>query len=287
MPRAERGAIRALQRYAFGGRSVAVFEYGLDPACRYGWGSPPHLGLLEILAAGERVYAATIESLLTYEGELSSIPNGRHVAPGSLSWDNDYWGGLDAVVLYASLCARRPRTYLEIGSGFSTMFARRAIESHGLATRVVSIDPSPRTDIDGLCDEVIRRPLAEADTAMFGRLEPGDMVVLDGTHNVFMNSDTVVAFLEVLPAIPPGVLVAVDDIFLPWDYPPTWTGRWYAEQYLLATMLLAGTPGWSVRFPAWYVTNESALVERLDPLWRHVLTPVGKVAKSFWMERQP
>jgi hypothetical protein len=150
---------------------------------------------------------------------------------------------------------------------------------------VVSIDPAPRADIDGVADVVIRQPLQDASLGVFDQLTPGDIVVIDGSHTAFMGGDTVVAFLEVLPRIPPGVLVAIDDIFLPWDYPPTWVGRWYGEQYLLATMLLAGLPGWEVVFPAWFVTNESAERDRLDPVWRWVEGTAGRVAKSFWMER--
>jgi hypothetical protein len=264
---------------------VAVFEYPLNPIPRFGWGKPPHAGICRLLAAGEERYAETIRSLLDYEGDIQMIPNQRQ-PDGSLSWDNDYWGGVDAVAHYGFLCERRPATYLEVGSGYSTMFARRAVTDHGLPTRIVSIDPHPRAEIDRLCDEVIRHPLEEADLSVFSTLKDGDVVVIDGTHTAFMNSDTVVAFLEILPLIPPGVLVCIDDVFLPWDYPPTWGGRWYGEQYLLATMLLSEGPGWSVVFPGWYLTNESKLASQLDPLWAHVTPATGKLAKSFWLERQ-
>ena len=167
---------------------------------------------------------------------------------------------MDAVVDYTFLCQRRPSTYLEVGSGYSTMFARRAITDHDRPTR--------------------------SDLSLLTRLEPGDVLVLDGTHTAFMNSDSVVAFLDVLPFINSGVPVVIDDIFLPSDYPPTWEGRWYGEQYLLATMLLAGAAGWTVRFPSWYVVNDSALAARLEPVWPDTLTHFGKVAKSFWIERQ-
>jgi hypothetical protein len=237
-----------------------------------------------MLAGNDDRYAQTVSGFFDYEEDIRRIPKTPREA-GEISWDNDYWGGMDAVAHYSFLCRRRPALYLEIGSGYSTLFAKRAVNDHDLPTRIVSIDPHPRAEIDRLCDEVIRAPLEDTDLAVFSDLKPGDVVVVDGTHTVFMNSDTVVAFLEVLPAIPPGVLVCIDDVFLPWDYPPTWAGRWYGEQYLLAGMLLCGMPGWSLVFPGWYVTNESPLKGQLDPLWHHVMPAAGKVAKSFWMER--
>jgi hypothetical protein len=275
--------LKALQRTT-GDRSVAVFEYRLNPKVRYGWGSPPHGGLLSLLAKDEERYRATVRGFFEYEDDIRRIPNGPQ-PEGMLSWDNAYWGGMDAVAHYSFLCQRRPETYLEVGSGYSTRFARRAVNDHHLPTRIISIDPYPRADIDAICDVVIRKPLEETDITPFSKLKPGDVVVIDGTHTGFMNSDTVVAFLELLPAIPQGVLVCIDDVFLPWDYPPTWAGRWYGEQYLLASMLLAGAIGWSVLFPGWYLTNESAIKTELNPLWRHVMPAAGKVAKSFWLER--
>jgi len=237
-----------------------------------------------VLAAGEARYEGVLNSFLAYEEDLSRIPGGRSV-DGRLTWQNDYWGGLDAVALYAFISERRPATYLEIGSGFSTMFARRAIDDHGLATRIISVDPQPRAEIDALVDRSIRTPLEASDLSLFSELTAGDILVLDGSHCAFMNSDAVVAFLDVLPKISPGVLVCIDDIFLPWDYPPGWEQRWYGEQYLLAAMLLCGAPGWSPVFPAWYVTQESPLKAKLDRLWALVLPADGKHAKSFWMER--
>ena len=283
--RAETILTQGLQR-AVGDRSVAVFEYPLHPSARYGWGAPPHVGLCRVLGAGEERYDQTIRRLLDHADDFRGIPGGRR-HDGGLSWDNDYWGGVDAAVHYVNLCEREPKTYIEVGSGYSTMFARRAIEDHHLATRLVSIDPTPRAEIDAICDEVIRKPLEEADLTIFGSLQPGDIVVIDGTHTAFMNSDTVVAFIELLPAIPPGVLVCIDDIFLPWDYPPSWIGRWYGEQYLLACLLLDGAPGWTVQFPAWYLTQEYGQRDRFDPLWRHFQPANGEYAKSFWMERDP
>jgi hypothetical protein len=48
------------------------------------------------------------------------------------------------------IASKRPKQYFEIGSGNSTKFARQAIRDHG-ATRIVSIDPSPRAEIDAIC----------------------------------------------------------------------------------------------------------------------------------------
>lgn len=276
--------VLSLAQRSFRPRNLIVSEYELHPAARYGWGLPPHAGLLELFHNREDESQGTIESLMRFVEELRRIPGGRD-APDGLSWDNDWWGGLDAMVLYTSLRDRNAERYVEIGSGHSTKFTRRAITDCGLRTLVTSIDPHPRADIDDVCDVVIRKPLEEVDMCVFSSLSAGDIVVMDGSHTALMNSDAVVFFLEILPLLPRGVLVAIDDIFLPWDYPPQWTDRWYGEQYLLASMLLFGAANWSLRFPAWYLTQDSDTKHRFRPFWDHIRPSHGEYAMSFWMER--
>jgi Methyltransferase domain len=263
--------------------TAAVLEYPFQPASRWGWGRPPHAGLTDLFGRHEEDYRRTIDGLDRYLPQLAGV--GRQPSPGQPCWDNGYWTGLDAVLHYGFLVERRPRTYLEVGSGFSTLFARRAIRDYGLATTIVSVDPHPRADVDAACDEMHRRPLEQADLSIFDRLEAGDVVLLDGTHTVFMNSDTAVAFVDVLPRLPKGVLVGIHDIFLPWDYPPEWTGRWYGEQFLVAALLLGHSPDWVVRFPAWYVSKHPVLAELLGDVWGLVGDPPGKTGSSLWIER--
>jgi hypothetical protein len=120
---------------------------------------------------------------------------------------------------------------------------------------------------------------------LFDRLGAGDVLFMDGSHVALMGSDATVFFLEILPRLKRGVLVGIDDIFLPWDYPPTWTGRVYGEQYLLAALLLGGAAGWRVRFPGWWLVEESELAARFELLWPVVENRFGRHAGSFWLER--
>src|ERR1035438_7582905 len=133
-------------------------------------------------------------------------------------WVNKWLSGLDTFALYGFVATCNPAVYIEVGSGFSTKVVRRAIRDMGLATRLVSIAPSPRAEIDRLCDEVIRQPLEACDLSLFDRLGSGDIFFMDGSHRSFMNSDVTVFFLEILPRLQPGVLVHIHDIFLPLDY---------------------------------------------------------------------
>jgi hypothetical protein len=280
-----RGLLTALE--AASGRSpVVVPEYPLRPRPRWGWTADPPAELVRRVAAPEQEYARVLDEVLALRCWCGAIPRERVAArSGALCWDDDYWGGLDAVAQVAFLRSRDPAVYIEVGSGRSTRFARRAVRDFGLRTTIVSIDPEPREGVDDACDEVLRQPLEEVDLQLFRRLGAGDVLLVDGTHTAFMNSDATVLFCEVLPTLATGVLVGIHDVFLPWDYPPTWERRFYGEQYLLATFLLGGAEGWALRLAGWYVTRLSPLAARLDPLWPMIETRFGRAATSLWMER--
>jgi hypothetical protein len=264
---------------------VIVPEYELHPRARYGWGGQAPLRSLRNLLDDWVVehHEEVVASLIDLEDWCRTVP--RKAGPAAACWGNDYWGTLDAIWQVASLKRRNPARYVEVGSGYSTLFARHAVDSFGLRTRITSIDPEPRQDVDWACDEVIRRSLEEADLSLFADLDAGDVVLVDGSHVVTMNSDSVVFFLEILPALPPGVLVGIDDVYLPWDYHPTWAHRWYGEQYLLGSYLLGGGGGDTIVFPGWVTARALAHEPRLEELWRCVENRFGRLGSSFWFER--
>src|SRR5262249_34407485 len=89
-------------------------------------------------------------------------------------------------------------------------------------------------------------------------------------------------FLEILPNLPPGVLVHIHDIFLPLDYPPEWNDRFYSEQYMLAAMLLCRDRPFDIILPNCYAMSDPALSEKASTL----LSGTGidpALAVSFWM----
>jgi Methyltransferase domain len=197
-------------------------------------------------------------------------------------WNNGFIPPLDAIAIYGLLAIRNPRFFVEIGSGNSTKFARRAIRDHKLRTRIISIDPHPLTEIDGICDRVIRQPLQDIDLALFDDLTAEDIVFCDGSHRAFQNSDVTVFLCEVMPRLATGMTVGVHDIFLPEDYPAPWLGRFYNEQYLLACYLLGGD-ALSIELPGRYCTRDSELYGLLDDLWTHLSLPdIPYYGSAFW-----
>ena len=234
-------------------RAIAI-DYAMKPKVRN----------VRTSAGGERLaayfdrHAANFATLSGLIAELhpffKAIPADADPAELTPFWNNGWFPPLDAMVLCMLIYANRPRRYVEVGSGNSTKFVRHAIRELGLDTKIISIDPYPRADIDRLCDEVVRQPLEDLDVAFFDDLDTNDILFIDSSHRSFQNSDVTVFFLEILPALQPGMIYGIHDIFLPFDYPESFVPRFYSEQYLLATYLLGGMRD-EVVFPCYHVAH--------------------------------
>ena len=226
-----------------------------------------------------RELLAQMAALTPYLAQIET----RTADPSEPYWTNGFIPPLDAVAIYGLLAIRNPRLFVEIGSGNSTKFARRSIRDHRLRTRIISIDPHPLTEIDRICDQVIRNPLQDIDLALFDDLTAEDIVFCDGSHRAFQNSDVTVFFCDVLPRLATGMTVGVHDIFLPEDYPEQWLGRFYNEQYLLSCYLMGGDT-LSIELPGYYCGADPELYGLLDGLWTQLNLPdVPYRGSAFWL----
>lgn len=260
-----------------------VLDYPVRPIPRWGYGKPPHRRIYDRLNAGRDDYRELLRRFLTFTDEFVKIPVGPDPSPTEPNWANGWISGLDAAALYAFLAFENPARYIEVGSGNSTRFARRAIRDHGLRTHVTSIDPHPRAETDQNCDRIVRLPMEDVHPSLFAELAAGDILFVDGSHRCLQNSDVAVLFMEVLPDLAPGVLVHVHDIQLPWDYPTDWAQRWYSELYLLGTWLLADGGRTEIVLPNFFVSSDPELCHTLDDLWtRPELAGAEPWGVSFW-----
>ncbi|WP_214107652.1 class I SAM-dependent methyltransferase [Acrocarpospora catenulata] len=275
-------AVHGLVLSAFGLRRPIFIDHPVDPHPRFGHGRPGHAEITALVERNRTRYADRLARFAALAPSLAEIPLRDRPKGTTPYWDNGWLPPLDALGLYGLLAETRPRRYVEIGSGNSTKFARRAIRDHALPTHITSIDPAPRAHVDGLCDVVVRSPLERADLSVFEGLQAGDIVFLDGSHRVLMGSDVTVFFFEVLPLLPPGVLVHLHDIMLPDDYPPEWRWRHYSEQYLLAAFLLGDPDRYDVELPNAFIHADPALSAVLRPLWERLSVTHTYRPASFW-----
>jgi hypothetical protein len=263
-----------------------ILDYPVDMKPRYANHGQGHGILKDIIAAQQKEYLKWASVILKFQKEIHEIPQ-NSTTPGAVTpfWRNHFLPGLDMVFLYTVIRNNMPSRYIEIGSGNSTKVAYKAKTDQGISMKMISIDPHPRAEIDTIVDEVIRQPFEQSSWKGWQELSSGDIVFVDNSHRVFPNSDAMVFFMEILPILPPGVLVHVHDIYWPYDYPQEMCNRFYNEQYLLAAFLMANPQRYQPYFPAYYFSTESSLNASLDPLWDHPsMEGVERHGGSFWIK---
>jgi hypothetical protein len=242
--------------------------------------------LYALIDKGRGDYALEINKMLELQHVFHSIKKTPQESDENLpAWNNGFLPGLDIVALYTFIRTKEPGLYIEIGSGNSTKVARKAVKDGNLSTKIVSIDPYPRAQIDHLADEVIRLPFEKVKDVkeLARRFRAGDILFIDNSHRVLPNSDATVCFLELIPQLEPGVIVHIHDIYLPYDYPQDMCDRFYSEQYMLAMMLLANPEKYKVLFPCFFVSQDKALSSELNPIWHHENSKgVEQHGGSFW-----
>jgi hypothetical protein len=117
---------------------------------------------------------------------------------------------------------------------------------------------------------------------------PGDILFIDNSHRSFPNSDVTVFFSEVLPALKPGAIWGLHDIFLPWGYPEEWSDRYYNEQYLLQAYLLRGGGDDEILLPVRWAKDQPGLLGILEALRarKDLFRDLEPNGGCFWMQRR-
>ena len=223
-----------------------------------------------------------LEALDKYHEQTSRFARPRQ--DGMYSFSNDYFTSPDAEVAYALIRLLHPKRIIEVGSGNSTHLFREAITDGELDTKVVSVDPSPRREIESVANEVIRRRLEEVPPSQLQDvLQPDDILFIDSSHEIRSGNDVVTLFLNVLPKLHSGVVIHVHDIFLPFEYPQEWVIQntlnvnW-AEQYLVQAML-QGSDQFEVLWPGHFLQRTwPEFADHFDG------KPIG-IATSLWLRK--
>lgn len=185
------------------------------------------------------------KEILPFAGEWEfgeSLP----LDPHTFHVNNGFFERVDAEVAYSMVRFRKPRRLIEIGSGHSTLVlaaAMRRNSAEGIAGEFTSIEPNPQPFLkDGLpgLSRLIEARVQEVPLDTFRNLTAGDILFIDSSHVVAMDSDVLYECLHILPALAPGVRVHFHDIFAPLDYPEKFVKRnlcFWGEQYLLEAFL--------------------------------------------------
>ncbi|HEX2474498.1 MAG TPA: class I SAM-dependent methyltransferase [Lacipirellulaceae bacterium] len=139
--------------------------------------------------------------------------------------------------IYASMIREfLPDRIVEVGSGYSTLIARRALEYANHDGQLTVVDPAPRTDVEQAADLVIYEPVEQVKVEKLG-LTGRSLLFIDSSHITRPRGDIPYLYCEVLPQLPAGTVVHFHDIFIPYDYPTCYDHLCWTEQYILHALL--------------------------------------------------
>jgi methyltransferase family protein len=220
---------------------------------------PRNLPGLDLRVPGQ-LALLTLLAELKYGSEVADVPLHPGSGPG-FHLKNGFFEGGEADLWYALIRRFKPARIFEIGSGFSTLMAIKAIaenrrENPDYRCRHVCIEPFEKPWLDGLAVELIRKRVEELDPAFFDALTADDFLFIDSSHVIRPQGDVLFEFQHILPRLNKGVIVHFHDIYTPMDYPEKWVideVRMWNEQYLLEVFLAANGGAWSILIAAFYL----------------------------------
>ena len=195
------------------------------------WHDQEQLALL-----GQFHYAAELTGLKTYQENDTTF-----------HFNNQVFDAGDAESWYHMIRTFQPRRIIEIGSGYSTLMAIKAIqqnkqEDQSYQCEHICIEPYMAPWLEQTAVTVIRKKVEDVGFDLFTGLQPNDLVFIDSSHMIRPQGDVLFEYFELLPSLPPGVIVHIHDIFSPRDYLAEWIieeKRLWNEQYLLEAFLMS------------------------------------------------
>ena len=299
---ARRAWIRAVHR-GFGAAGLNVVKradyYSTLPvladlrANRARWDRPSALPGVDVDLAAMRDRLAQLAD--RWESDFAKQA-GDHAANQQAGFGPGY-PAFDARTLYYLLREHRPARYLEVGSGLSTYYATLAGERNaddGQPLRITCVEPYPFPALLGLPGlDLVQGFVQDVPTATFTELAAGDVLFIDSSHSLKIDSDVAYLFLEVLPRLAPGVLVHIHDVPFPYNVPypaDTWLfgERWpvYWNEAMVVQAFLAFNSAFEVLLstPLVRQSDERFLIDRFPDY-----VPVAddpNPPSSLWLRRR-
>ena len=211
---------------------------------------------------------------------------------GGYPFDNGYFSCLDAAIYYALIRHLKPARVVEIGCGFSTRIADKALkanraEGHAGTLTCIEPYPQPRLTEFKLEMDLIQKRVEDVPLDLFSSLGENDVLFIDSSHAVRFQSDVCREFLDILPALQSGVWVHVHDIFFPTDYPAKWLIDQriaFNEQYLLEAFLAFNSSFKTTVVLRWFWLDYQ---ETMASIWPSSVHRASNeiCGASFWMKR--
>lgn len=188
-------------------------------------------------------------------------------------YENKFFSYGDGIILNMFLRKTHPKRIVEVGCGFSSAMMLDTCDMFAELRDVdfTFIEPEPERRLLKLVDareiNLIKSNLQDLSPDLIcGALECGDLLFIDSSHVVKLNSDVMFIFDRILPNLKKGVYVHFHDVVYPFVYPDCWVreGRFWNEVFFLK-QFLAYNDSWKILL--WPVMlHQKNLIQDIFPL---------------------
>lgn len=179
---------------------------------------------------------------------MCSAPFSEVAGPSErYQYHNGFYSYGDALVLHGFIRLMRPKSLIEVGSGYSTAAVLDTRDIHGVPKQVTCVEPYPKRlksllhpsdkDVVAILDIKVQ----DTGIDLYETLRAGDILFIDSSHVMKTGSDLNHLFHNVLPNLRPGVIIHFHDIFWPFEYPEQWAvkeNRGWNEVYAIRNFLM-------------------------------------------------
>ena len=200
---------------------------------------------------------------------------------------NDMYPYGDAIMLRAMIAHFKPKNVIEVGSGFSSACMLDAVDHVGLSDFTMTcIDPdadrlrSTLRQEDHSRVDIIEGLVQDVPVPTFSKLNENDILFIDSTHVLKTASDVHYELFSILPSLNKGVLIHIQGIHYPFEYPRHWLfedNRSWNETYALCAFLMYNSAFEVVFWNGMFAHRQRELVHQTNPLFLN--NPGG----SIWL----
>ena len=243
------------------------------------------------LAISRLELSELMKQLVPYFSELSDLPvNSTPESGDEFYWTNSTFGPIDVCLYYSLIRFLKPDRVVEIGGGFSTLIALKALKKNQTG-KLQCIEPFPAPMLkklhqEGSIDLIIDK-VQSTSLEVFSSLKTNDILFVDSSHVSKFGSDVNFEVFYILPNLQKGVWAHFHDIFYPSDYPRRWVEDlrlFWNEQYLVLAFL-AFNSNFRIRMPNHFLAQE--MKDHIEPHLPYINQSQIKseVGGSLWIER--
>lgn len=216
-----------------------------------------------------------------YSPSESPVPDKKYY------YGNPKFGFNDGFILYSFMRLFKPSQIIEVGSGYSSALMVDTAEEFLPDTKLTFIDPYSTTVgplLEGSAfrnHEIVRTSVQDVGVNIFQGLRANDILFIDSSHVLKIGSDLSSLFFSIIPALAPGVIIHIHDVWYPFEYPEPliMEGRNWNEVYLVRAFLQFNK-SFEILFFSSFMEQHSK-----DYMSKHMPGYVPGTGASLWLRK--